>query len=85
MSGIHRGPETSLDFTPQLPLGRSTVREGFTVQKNPWWKEKPTADSQGLPLGRTHIECRDREPVFGCKTGEQLFGLGTEATVFLGE
>jgi len=65
MSVTFHRPESPLDLPPQPTLGRPTVRESFTVQKNAWRKEEPTADGKDLPFGRTHIECRDGEPVFG--------------------
>ncbi len=85
MSAIHHRPEPSFDLTPKLALGRSTVRESFAVQKNPWWKEEPTADGKGLPFGRTQIQRRDGEPVFDREPVKQLFGLRAEPTLFLGK
>ncbi len=85
MSIVFHRLESPFDFTPELPFREPTVGKQFAVQKNPWWKQKPTADSQGFPRGRTQIECRDGKPIFNRKPVEGLFGLGAKSTVFLGK
>jgi hypothetical protein len=77
--------EPPFKLTPELPFRWSTIREGFAIEEDPGREQHSIAYSECLPLGRTQVKRRDREPVVDRETVEYFFGLLAESTILLGE
>lgn len=77
--------KSTVQFTAELALRETTIGEWLSIDQDAWGEQQPTLRSKLLASRRTHIECRNGEPILAGEPLQGLFGLFAEPAVFLRE